>query len=38
VIVELERDADDVVALALHHRGDDGGIDAARHRHHDARE
>ena len=37
VVVELQGDADDVVALARHHRGDDRGIDAARHRHDDAR-
>ena len=37
VIVELQRDADDVVALALQQRGHDGGIDAARHGDDDAR-
>ena len=31
VIVELQRDADDLVALALHERGGDGGIHASRH-------
>ncbi|GGE87200.1 hypothetical protein GCM10007285_13570 [Stappia taiwanensis] len=35
VIVKLKRDADDVIALALHQPGDDGGIDPARHGHHD---
>ena len=37
VVVELHRDADDVVALARQQRRDDAGIDAARHRHDDAR-
>ena len=36
MIVELQRDADDVIALALQQAGDDGGIDAARHRDDDA--
>ena len=31
VIVELQRDADDVIALPLHEPGHDGGIDTARH-------
>ena len=37
VVVELQRDADDVVALALQQRRDDRGIDAARHGDDDAR-
>ncbi len=37
VIVELHGQADDIIALARQHRGDDAGIDAARHRHDDAR-
>ena len=37
VIVELHRQADDVVALARQQRRDDAGIDAARHRDDDAR-
>ena len=32
MIVELHRHADDVIALALQHSGDDRGIDPARHR------
>ena len=36
VVVELQGDADDVVALLLEQRGDDRGVDAARHRHDDA--
>src|SRR3954449_13571979 len=36
LIVELHGDADDVVALALKKRGDNRGIDAARHRDDDA--
>ncbi len=35
-IVKLQGDAHDVVALAREHPGDDRGIHAARHRHHDA--
>ena len=31
MIVELQRDADDVIAFALQEAGNDGGIDAARH-------
>ena len=31
MIVELQRDAEHVIALALQQRGHDGGIDAARH-------
>ncbi len=31
VVVELQRDADDVIALGLQQRGRDRGIDAARH-------
>jgi len=37
MIIELQRDADDIVALTRQHRGDHGGIDAPRHRRHDAR-
>ena len=37
VVVKLQGDADDVIALACHQRGDDRGIDAARHGHDDAR-
>ncbi len=37
VVVELQRDADDVIALTLEEAGHNRGIDAARHRHHDAR-
>ncbi len=37
VVVELERDADDVVALALQQAGHHRGIDAARHGDDDAR-
>ena len=37
VIVELHRDADDVVAVARQQRRDDARIDAARHRDDDAR-
>ena len=36
MIVELQRHADDVVALALQEAGDHRRIDAARHRHDDA--
>ncbi len=36
VVVELQRHADDVIALALQQRGDDRRIHAARHRHDDA--
>ena len=35
VVPEVERDADDVVALVLEARGGDGGVDPAAHRHHD---
>jgi hypothetical protein len=31
MVVELERDAHDIVAFGLHDRRDDGGIDPARH-------
>ena len=31
VVVELQRDADDVIALTLQQCGHDGGIDAAGH-------
>ena len=37
VVIELQRDADDVVALARQHRRDDGRIHPARHRRDDAR-
>ena len=37
VVVELQRDADHVIALFGQLRRDDGTVDAARHRHHDAR-
>ena len=37
VIVELQRDADHIVALVLQEGGHDGGIDAARHGDDDAR-
>ena len=37
VVVELERDADDVVALLREERRDHGRVDAARHRDDDAR-
>jgi hypothetical protein len=37
VIVELQRDAHDVVALARQQRGDDRGVHAARHRRDHAR-
>ena len=36
VIVELQRDAHDIVALALQEAGHDRGVDAARHGDHDA--
>ena len=36
VVVELHGHADHVIALAGQQRSDDGGIDAARHRHHNA--
>ncbi len=36
MVVELQRDADDVVALARQEAGDDRGIDAARHGDNDA--
>ena len=36
VVVKLKRDADHVVARPLQKPGHDGGIDPARHRHHDA--
>ncbi len=36
VVVELQRHADDVIALLGQNAGDDGGINAARHRHHDS--
>ncbi len=36
VVVKLQGDADDVVALLLEQRRDDARIDAARHRDHDA--
>ena len=35
VVVKLERDADDVIALALQKRGDEGAVDTARHGDHD---
>jgi hypothetical protein len=31
MVVELERDADDIIAFALEDRGYNGGIDAAGH-------
>jgi hypothetical protein len=31
MVVELERDAHDIVAFGLHDRRNDGGIDPARH-------
>ena len=37
MVVELQRHADDVVALGLEQRGRDRGVDAARHRDDDAR-
>ena len=37
VVVELHRQADDIIALARQQRRDDAGIDAARHRDDDAR-
>ena len=37
MVVELQRDADDVVAVVLEERGRHGGIDAARHGDDDAR-
>jgi hypothetical protein len=37
MIVELEGDADDVVAFLLEEAGDDGGIHAPRHGHDNAR-
>jgi hypothetical protein len=37
VVVELQRDADDIVALGDEQRGGDRGIDAARHGDHHAR-
>ena len=36
MVVELERDADDVVAFTRQQGRDDGGVDAARHGHDDA--
>ncbi len=36
VIVELQRHADDVIALVAEQRGDDARVHAARHRHDDA--
>ncbi len=35
VVIELEGDAHDVIALLLQQGRGDGRIDAARHRHHD---
>ena len=37
MIVELQRDAENIVALALQNAGDDGTVDAARHGNDDAR-
>ena len=37
VVVKLQRDADDVIALFGQERRRDGTVDAARHGHHDAR-
>ena len=37
VVVELERNADNVIAFGLEHCGGDGRIDAARHGDHDTR-
>ena len=36
MVIELQRDADDVVPLALHEGGGDRGIDAPRHGNDDA--
>ena len=36
VVVKLQRDADDVIALLGQLRGHDRAVDAARHRHHHA--
>ena len=37
VVVELQGDADDLIAPGVQHRGGDGTVDTAGHRHHDPR-